>query len=161
MTEEDFNKPLPKPRASPALPEAPEGDTNPGYPVDVEYVRRKVNLARAAVHEEFAEKTKKDWFRNFVMAVGAVAATVVAVLVFVDNRVSAQTDAGMKVEAAERVALEKRVGTLEQQTLQSRDEQFQYRKDTHDDLKALQEVILTGQRSNRLDKPVSPPDAGR
>ncbi len=161
MTEDEFNRPVPKPRASPTPLDAPEGDTNPGYPVDVEYVRRKVNLAREAVHEEFKEKGRKDWFRNFVVAVGAVAATVVAVLVFVDNRVQAQTDAGMKVEAAERVALEKRVSTTEQQVMQLRAEQFQYRKETHDDFKELQNVVLTGQRSHQLDKPVLPPDAGR
>lgn len=165
MSSDEFNKPLPKPKVTEMNTTAPDGDTNPGYQVDVEYVRRKVGLVadkiQSEMHQELAQKTRIDWVRNIVVAIGAVASTVVAGILLIDSRVQAQTDAGYKVEAAERIALEKRVSTNEQETKQLRAEQYQYRKDTHDDFKELQNVVLTGQRSQRLQQPVPPLDAGR
>lgn len=52
--------------------------------------------------------------RDLAVAIGAVGFAVVASIIFVDNRVAAQTDAGMKVQSARHEALETRVKTLEQ-----------------------------------------------
>src|SRR5690606_22258380 len=53
--------------------------------------------------------------RSLAVAISVVALGVTSVLIFVDNRVQAQTDAGVKVHEA-------RIGTLEQQRAADRTE---------------------------------------
>lgn len=93
-------QPLPSPR--PPVVDGSDGRT-PAYGVATPpYVQRKV--------DEVLSK-----LRTLGVAVAAVAATVVAAIVFVDNRVQAQTDAGVRVH-------ENRIGTLEQQRKEDRSE---------------------------------------
>jgi len=120
-----------------------EPTTNPGATVNVSYLRAKL-------HEEFKAKGRRDWFRDILIAVGAVGASVVAGILFVDNRVQAQTDAGVRVH-------ESRIVALEQQ-------QAQVRTDVHEvqlDIRELYKVVQTGRRSSRLEQPVPMQDSGR
>lgn len=52
--------------------------------------------------------------KDLLVATGAVLASVVAAVTFVDNRVQAQTDAGVAIVKAEQKGLESRLATLEQ-----------------------------------------------
>lgn len=84
--------------------------------------------------------------QSIIVAIGAVAVAVCTSLLFIDNRVHAQTDAGIAVH-------ESRIVALEQQVPQLRTEVYEGRQDT----RALQEVIMTNQRSDRLSRPLAPP----
>lgn len=143
----------PMPKGS-RMGDEPEPDTNPGQPVDAAYFKKKL-------HAELQRRGRVDWLRNIAVAVGSVAAGVFSGVMFLDNRVQAQTDAGMARVTEKAAGQEARILTLEQVTRELRQEQYQYRKDTHDDLKELQNVMLSGQRSYKLDKPVQAMDAGR
>lgn len=73
-------------------------------------VKKQLLLERAADAASWLGK-----FKALAAAVVVVAGGVVAVLIFVDNRVQAQTDAGVKVHEA-------RIGNLEQQRAADRGE---------------------------------------
>lgn len=80
---------------SPQPPQPPDGHT-PAYGLATnQYVKDKVDPLLARL-------------RALAAAIGIVASAVVAVIIFIDNRVQAQTDAGVKVH-------EERITTLEQQ----------------------------------------------
>lgn len=57
--------------------------------------------------------TLRGWFMALVTAVGAVAATVTVTLIFIDNRVLAQTTQANAVQDAKLSAVVSRVETLE------------------------------------------------
>ena len=61
----------------------------------------------------FARHEQKLTLRSVGFAIAAVAGTVVAGILFVDNRVAAQTDAGVAVIKAEQKGLDARVTTME------------------------------------------------
>lgn len=124
--------------------ELDEPTTDPAIQVDVGYFKRKME-------EMLRQHDNKLTWRSVFVAIGAVAAAVIAGILFIDTRVAAQTDAGVKVH-------ETRIVALEQQVPQIRKEQYEYRTDTRADMKALQEVVLTRVRSERLDQPVKPPE---
>lgn len=84
--------------------------------------------------------------RDLVVAVASVAGAVVVVLIFFDNRVAAQTDAGIKAQ-------ESRIKALEQQVPQLREEVYQGRLDTQ----ALYKAVMDGKRQDRLERPLPPP----
>jgi uncharacterized coiled-coil protein SlyX len=66
------------------------------------------------LHEALRRHDNKLTVRSVIVAVGAVAASVVAGLIFIDNRVRAETDAGVKVH-------EQRITTLEQNATTDRE----------------------------------------
>jgi hypothetical protein len=84
--------------------------------------------------------------RDIAVAIAAVGTSVIVALIFVDNRVAAQTDAGVKV-------MQSRVTALEQQVPQLRQEVFQGRLDTQ----ALYKAVMDGKRQERLEQPPAPP----
>ena len=51
--------------------------------------------------------------RSVVVAAATVLTGMATTIIFIDNRVAAQTDAGMRVQAAEQKAVDARVTTLE------------------------------------------------
>lgn len=130
------------PRLSPGVPhdDAPlEHEKTPAhFLVTAEYVKRKLG--------ELPAPERHSRLKDLVVAVGAVAAAVVASIIFVDNRVAAQTDAGIKGH-------ESRIVALEQQVPQLREEVFQGRLDTQ----ALYKAVMEGRRQERLEKPLAPP----
>lgn len=63
--------------------------------------------------EKAVEKPQSK-VRDVVVAIGAVLSAVVVSIIFVDNRVAAQTDAGVKVMEERHEALKGRVEVLEQ-----------------------------------------------
>ena len=156
---EDWNRATPKPIASPVPPEAAEGDTNPGIQVDVGYLKQKLeqvrHAARAEVHEEFKAKGRRDWLRDIVIAIGAVAAAVVAAIIFVDNRVAAQTDAGVRVEHETLKAQDARLTTLEK-----RFDRYDAKQDRQTELiEAVADQLRVPE--SRRPAPVPPLDGGR
>jgi len=105
-------KPIPPPASSPR-PHADRMDelddeptTNPGAAVDVEYLKRKLGELEKGVEGALAAHDNKLTFRSVVVAVFAVGASVITAILFIDNRVQAQTDAGVRVEASRLTALE-------------------------------------------------------
>lgn len=61
----------------------------------------------------FMRHDNKLTMRSIVIAAGTLATGLAAVLVFLDNRVAAQTDAGVAVMRAEQKAIDARVTTME------------------------------------------------
>ncbi len=113
---------LPTPKLTPPEPSpSPSYDrrrdhneqTNPGYQVDAAYMKRKLAAERAMVEQALDKHDNKLTLRSVVIAIGALAVGVAAALIFIDNRVAAQTDAGVKVH-------EQRITTLEQQRKEDR-----------------------------------------
>lgn len=102
----------PPPRASPRHPG--DGPTKPGV-ASTDYVKRKISESAADVEVLLQEHDNKLTIRSVLVAVGSVVAGVVSMVLFVDNRVAAQTDAGVKVH-------ESRISTLEQQRTGDRSE---------------------------------------
>lgn len=94
---------VPLPAAGPALPQNPPDRTQTGE-------------FRAVVEPMLQEHDNKLTLRSVMVAVAAVAVGTVTALVFIDNRVSAQTDAGIKVH-------EQRIVTLEQNATSDREKQ--------------------------------------
>lgn len=94
--------PLPsrRPEYAPELPDEPK--TDPGSMVDADYVKRKLE-----------QQGHKLTLRSMAAAIAAVATTVVAGLIFIDNRVAAQTDAGVRVLDAQQKGIDARVTTME------------------------------------------------
>jgi hypothetical protein len=90
-----------------------EEPTNPGLMVGPEYVKRKLAATQAAtraeMHAEFQQKGRHDWFRTAGVLISALAASVF----FVDRRVEAQTDAGVRVVNETIKAQDARLTTLE------------------------------------------------
>jgi hypothetical protein len=70
-------------------------------------------LTDPSLHAALARHDNKLTWRSIFIAVGAVASGVVLGIIFIDNRVQAQTDAGVRVVQAEQKAIEARVQTLE------------------------------------------------
>jgi hypothetical protein len=98
----------PRPQASPRPPTNQELDdgrelTPAEGVVSIELLRRKL-AELPAPHSRLS---------TLLTAIGVVLVAVVASIVFVDNRVAAQTDAGVAVIKAENKAMDARVTTLE------------------------------------------------
>lgn len=93
-----------------------EGDdepkTDPKMTIDAEYFKR--NLGES-LSEHDRKMTIRGWLMAFAAAVASVATVVVLAIVFIDNRVQAQTDAGTREHA-------NRITTLEQQRTADRQE---------------------------------------
>lgn len=68
---------------------------------------------RAVVQPMLDAHDNKLTIRSVLIAVGSVAIGTVTALIFIDNRVAAETDAGMRVQAAELKGVDARVTTLE------------------------------------------------
>ena len=94
---------VPLPAASPRPP------TNPPE-------RTQTGEMRAVVEPMLRAHDNKLTLRSVAVAIGAVAVGVATALVFIDNRVQAQTDAGIKVH-------EQRIVTLEQNATADREKQ--------------------------------------
>lgn len=90
-----------------------EPKTDPGREVDVRYLKLKLAAEREILEESLAKHDNKLTLRSIVVAVAAVGAAVVTGILFVDNRVQAQVDAGVRVQAAEVRGIDTRVTTLE------------------------------------------------
>lgn len=135
--------------------ESPKPDTERSLDQEVEEPRTDpaIRILRERVEQSFEQKLKKHddklTWRSIAVAVGGVAATVVAGLLFIDNRVAAQTDAGVKVH-------ESRITALEQQVPQLRQEVFE----TRSELRELYKAVVEKKRSERLETPVPPIDGG-
>ncbi len=128
-----------------------EPKTDPGMTVDAGYLGRKLEEA-LSMHDKRVQTNIKNsgWIRTVVATVAGTGIAIAMFLIFVDNRVAAQTDAGVKVH-------ESRIQALEQQVPQLREEVYQGRLDTQ----ALYKAVMDGKRSERLEKPLpSPTDGG-
>jgi hypothetical protein len=68
---------------------------------------------RAVVQPMLDEHDNKLTWRSVLIAITSVAVGTVTAIIFVDNRVRAETDAGMQVQSAELKAVDARVTTLE------------------------------------------------
>jgi hypothetical protein len=66
-----------------------------------------------SLHAALRRHDNKLTLRSFVIAAGALATGVASVLMFLDNRVAAATDAGVAVLKAEQKGLDARTTTLE------------------------------------------------
>lgn len=93
---------------------------------------------------------KQLTFRGIFVATSLVGAAVCSALIFIDQRVHAQTADGVAVH-------ESRITALEQQVPQLRQEQYEYRAEQRADMKALQDAVLSGVKSSRLEQPVKRP----
>jgi hypothetical protein len=108
----------------------PQGDRGEDLGEDEPVTNPRIELAAIGhpdqvdpvkVHAYIAKKREEDAdafmakVKALAGAIAVVAGAVVAVIVFIDNRVQAQTDAGVKVH-------EQRISTLEQQRLSDRAE---------------------------------------
>jgi hypothetical protein len=131
----------PRPDVPPELDDEPT--TNPGAPVDVGYLKAK--LEEVATRHD-AKIRNSGWLRTAVATVTGTGVAIAVFLVFVDNRVRAETDAGV-------AAHESRIKALEQQVPQLRDEVYQGRLDTQ----ALYKAVMDGKRQQRLEQPPAPP----
>ena len=78
--------------------------------------RTQTGEFRAVVEPMLRAHDNKLTLRSVAVAIGAVAVGVATALVFIDNRVQAQTDAGIKVH-------EQRIITLEQNATADREKQ--------------------------------------
>lgn len=87
--------PRPSPSRRPPAPPLDEPQTDPG------------------LHAALQRHDNKLTMRSVLVAIGAVAMGTVTAVMFVDNRVQAQVDAGTRVQAAEQKALDTRLQTLE------------------------------------------------
>jgi len=92
----------PPPAASPRPPKLHEGKTDPA-----------IRIIRPWMEEALKRHDNKLTLRSVLVAAAAVATSVIAGIIFIDNRVSAQTDAGMRATAAELKGQDARVTTLE------------------------------------------------
>lgn len=89
-------------------------------------------------------EANKITLRSVLIAAGAVASGVVLGIIFIDNRVAAQTDAGVRVH-------EQRITTLEQQRREDKDELDQRLKRIEANANADHELALgTSQKLDRL-----------
>lgn len=124
MNDLDDDDIIPRPAASPRPrterrldPQLEEPKTDPGIPVYPEYVKVKLAQAAAIINSQHEEQMRKHdnklTVRSVIVAIGAVCTGVAAVLIFFDNRVHAQTDAGVQVMTEKHEALKARVETLE------------------------------------------------
>jgi hypothetical protein len=68
---------------------------------------------RAVVQPMLDEHDNKLTWRSVLIAITSVAVGTITAIIFVDNRVRAETDAGMQVQSAELKAVDARVTTLE------------------------------------------------
>lgn len=105
----DRPRPSPSPNADRLVDLEDEAKTDPRILVhDPEALHSYLTKKRAEEHDSFMSKIKA-----LAGAIAVVAGSVVAVILFVDNRVLAQTDAGVKVMTEKHDALKGRVETLE------------------------------------------------
>lgn len=111
-----MSEPMP-PRPSPARrpntshafdDDRDEPKTDPGMTLTVGDFKTRIAAEQRTM-------TIRGWLMAMGSAIFIVAGTVVLVLIFIDNRVQAQTDAGIRVH-------EERLTTLEQQRKQDREE---------------------------------------
>lgn len=107
---------VPRPAGSPQVVFSVDDLKTPAHGIATPlFVKARV----AQVEEEMNALLKKQDtslnLRGVVVGIASVAASVIAVIIFLDNRVAAQTDAGIKVH-------EQRIATLEQQRTADRKE---------------------------------------
>lgn len=93
MAKTDPPRPSPRPMFPPELPNEPKTDPH----------------LRAALDRHDNKLT----VRSVLIAGGALVAGITTAIIFVDNRVAAQTDAGVRVLAAEQRAIDTRLTTTE------------------------------------------------
>lgn len=122
---------------SPPLPV--EGLKPPQNPPD----RTQTGEMRAIVEPLLKEHDNKLTFRSVLVAVGSVIVATVTALVFIDNRVQAGTDAGVKVHESRIIALEQQVPQLRQEVFDARSE-----------LRELYKAVVDKKRSAVLEQPV-------
>lgn len=103
----------PKPSPSPHPRTERSRDPRLDEPKTDPYLRVKLDEMAHATEEQLRKHDNKLTLRSLMVAVGAVATGVVAVIVFIDNRVQAQTDAGNRATSAELKAQDARLTTLE------------------------------------------------
>lgn len=109
------------------------------------------------LHAAFRRHDNKLTLRSFIIAVASVATGVASVLLLVDNRVAAQTDAGVKVH-------EQRIQVLETGAREQRAENAATRQEVREmrsELRELYGTVRTGRRSEALEQPVPRLDGGR
>lgn len=120
MSDETKKHP-PHPRASPrpngerAEDLGEEPTTNPGNPVDVGYLKAKLAEYEQTLDDALRHHDNRLTFRSIIVAIAAVAMAVIAALLFIDNRVEAQTTKGVAVE-------DSRITNLEGQRKSDREE---------------------------------------
>lgn len=134
-------KPSPQPEYG-ERDQTEEPTTNPGAPVDVAYLKKKMGEYEQTLDGELKKHDNRLTFRSVIVAICAVAVSVIMAIIFIDNRVQAQTDAGVKVH-------EERITTLEHQ-------QTQLQGDVHEvqtDIRSLYKAVMTGRPQERLEKP--------
>lgn len=122
----------------PEILESPKPTSNPPE-------KTQTGEFRAAVQPMLDAHDNKLTLRSVLIAVASVAVGTVTAIIFVDNRVRAETDAGMQVQAAELKAVDARVTTLEKR---------------FDRFDAKMDLLLD---ANRVPQSVRPPpvDGGR
>jgi hypothetical protein len=111
----------PPPRASPRLQLERDDEqqdsselTNPGFPIhQYEYLKDKLGELDEHFENTLKKHDNKLTWRSVAVAISAVGAGVVASILFIDNRVRAETDAGVAVMTEKHEALKVRVETLE------------------------------------------------
>jgi hypothetical protein len=94
-----------RPSPHPPEPDDDEPRTDPGRAVDVEYLKAKLEEV-ASLHDRKIRNS--GWLRTVVATIGGTGIAIAMFVLFVDNRVRAQTDAGVLVH-------EQRIVTLEEQ----------------------------------------------
>jgi hypothetical protein len=88
--------------------------TNPGFPLfQYDYLKRKLSELDGHFEQNLKRHDNKLTVRSIMVAVGAVTAGVIAAVLFVDNRVAAQTDAGIKGVVEQVKGQDARLTTLE------------------------------------------------
>lgn len=146
MTDRPIKSPVPQGDRAEDLDDD-EPKTDPSMKIDAGYLSRKLEEV-AKLHDR--KIRNGGWLMTVVGTIAACGVTVALFVLFVDNRVKAETDAGVAVH-------ESRITALEQQVPQLRQELHEARQDTHD----LYKAVMEGKRSERLERPLPPLDGGR
>lgn len=118
----------------------------PAPPLDEPKTDPAIRIVKKSMRKELNWQGAKLTIMTSVVAVGTAFGAYRVVL----SEAAAQTDAGVRVH-------EQRIVTLEQQ-------QQQTRTDLHEvqtDIRSLYKAVLTGQRQERLEKPLPAVDGGR
>jgi cell division protein FtsB len=98
----------------PPIEPSPQPPKNPDDRTQSGEMRAVVEpMLEESMRQHDRKMTFRGWLMAVITAVGAVAATVVITLIFIDNRVLAQTAQSNAVQDAKQEALKARVETLE------------------------------------------------
>jgi hypothetical protein len=134
-------RPSPQPRTDRPGELDEEEKTDPRMFVNAEYFKGKL---QEALTKHDTKMTMRGWLMAFASAVVAVGAVTILAIIFIDNRVQAQTDAGVKEH-------ENRLSTLEQQRKDDRVEMNGRMQRMEQNQNADHEIILgTSQKLDAL-----------